>query len=128
MTISNYLEDKLLDLVLRNTTFPPIAAVWASLHTDDPGETGTGSPLASCPRFPVTFGAAASATSANNATASVVTSASAVKITYIGLWDGSATATANHLWSGQMTSAGVRILAAGATVTLAVGILNVSLA
>lgn len=127
MTISNYLEDKLLDLVLRNATFPAITAVWASIHTGDPGETGTASPLASCPRFPVVFNAAASATSVNATAASVVTSASAAAITHIGLWDGSATATANHLWSGAMSSGGVRITAAGSTVVIASGVLRVTL-
>ena len=59
MSISNYLEDKLLDQILRNTTFPAISAVWGSLHTADPGEAGTASPLASAPRFALAFGAAA---------------------------------------------------------------------
>lgn len=125
MSISNYLEDKLLNLVLTNTTFPAITAVFASLHTGDPGETGTGSPLASAARFAVTFGAAASATSANSATASVVCSATGT-ISHIGLWDGSATATANHLWSGALTASKV-VANVGDTVTLAVGGLTVNL-
>ena len=125
MTISNYLEDSLLNLVLRNTTFPAIAAVWGSLHTADPGETGTGSPLASSPRFSVAFGAAASATAANNATASVVCNATGT-VTYVGLWDGSSTATANHLWSGALGTSKV-VANVGDVVTVAVGALTVSL-
>lgn len=125
MTISNYLEDSLLNLVLGNTTFPAITTVWASLHTADPGETGTGSPLASCPRFSVAFGAAASATAANNATASVVASSTGT-VTFVGLWDGSATATANHLWSGALGTAKT-VANVGDTVTLASGALTVSL-
>lgn len=126
MSISNYLEDKLLDLVLKNTTFPAITAVYASLHTADPGETGTGSPLASCPRFAVTFGSAASATSTVNASASVVSSATGT-VSYVGLWDGSATGTANHLWSGALT-ANITVANPGDTVTLASGSLAVNLA
>lgn len=125
MSISNYLEDSLLNLVLRNTTFPPITAVYASLHTADPGETGTGSPIASSPRFAVTFAAAASATAANSATASVVCSATGT-ITHLGLWDASSTATANHLWSGALT-ASKTVANVGDTVTLAVGALTVNL-
>ena len=124
MSISNYLEDNLLNLVLRNTTFPAITAVYASLHTADPGETGTASPLASCARFAVTFNAAASATCVNSASASVVTSASGT-ISHVGLWDASATATANHLWSGALaTTKNVNV---GDTITLASGALTVSL-
>ena len=124
MSISNYLEDKLLNLVLTNTTFPPITAVFASLHTADPGETGTASPLASCARFAVTFSAAASATSVNSASASVVTSASGT-ISHVALWDSSATATANCLWSGALaTTKNVNV---GDTITLASAALSVSL-
>ena len=125
MSISNYLEDNLLNLVLRNTTFGAITAVYMSLHTADPGETGTGSPLASCPRFAVTFNAAASATSVNGATASVVASSTGT-VTYAGLWDGASTATANHLWSGALGTSKV-VANVGDTVTLASGALAVSL-
>lgn len=125
MSISNYLEDKLLDLVLRNTTFAAITTVWASLHTADPGETGTGSPLASCPRFSVSFNAAASATGVNSASASVVASSTGT-VTHLGLWDGSSTATANHLWSGALTASKV-VANVGDTVELASGQLAVSL-
>ena len=124
MTIGNTLENQILDLVFNNTSFPAIATVWASLHTAAPGETGTGSPLASTPRFSISFGLPGSATVANDATASVVTQASGT-ITDIGLWDGSATGTATHLWSGALTAA--KAVNAGDTITLAVGGLTVSL-
>ena len=127
MPISSYLNDKLLNLVLRNTTFPAITSVWLSYHTGDPGPTGTGSPLASCPRHTLTFNAAGSATCVNSLNSTVVSSASAASITWVGLWDSSATGTANHLWRGQMSSGGVRILAAGSTLVLASGILRVNL-
>lgn len=127
MSISDYLENKILDHVLTSSTtaFVTTTAIYASLHTGDPGETGTANPLASCPRFLVGFGAAASATSANNATGSVVSSATGT-VSYVGLWDGSATATANHLWSGTVTP-NITIANAGDTVTLAVGGLTVNL-
>ena len=126
MTISNYLEDSLLNQVLRNTTFASFATVWASLHTADPGETGTGSPLASTPRFSVAFNAAVSATCVNSASASVVCSATG-GVSHIGLWDGSSTATANHLWSGAL-DATKTVANVGDTITLASGDLRVSLA
>ena len=124
MSISNYLEAKLLDQVFTNATFPAITAVYGSLHTDDPGETGTGSPLASCPRVQVVFNAAASATTVNATAASWVTSASGT-VSYIGLWDASATATANFLWGGALST--TKIVNPGDTVTLASGSLAITL-
>ena len=126
MTISNYLEAKILDHVLTSSTTPFVTTTvtWCSLHTGDPGETGTGSPLASCPRFLVHFGAAASATNAADATASVVTSASGT-VTYVALWDTSATGTANNLWSGALGTS--KAVNSGDTVTVAVGDITVTL-
>jgi len=99
--------------------------VYAALHTADPGETGTASPLASCPRFSIHFGAAASATSANDASASVIASATGT-ITHISLWDGSDTGTANCLWYGALT-ASKTVANVGDTLNVASGALTVSL-
>lgn len=127
MSLSNFLEDLVLNHVLTSSTTPFVTStvIWGSLHTADPGETGTASPLASCPRFLVHFGVAASATSANDATASVVASSTGT-VTHVGLWDGSATATANHLWSGAL-AANKTVANVGDTVTLAIGALTVTL-
>ncbi len=126
MSISNYLEDALLNLSLMNTTFPAITAIYGSLHTADPGETGSAAPLASCPRVAIVFNAAASATCVN-ATGVTWTCNATGTITYLGLWDGSATATANHLWSGALATAKT-VANVGDTVTLASAALAVSLA
>lgn len=124
MTISNYLEGKILDQVFTNTSFS-VATVWGSLHTADPGETGVTAPLASCPRVAITFNAAASSTSVNAAGATWICNATGT-VTHVGLWDGSATATANHLWSGALTASKV-VANAGDSVTLASGQLSVTL-
>ena len=125
MSLSNYLENAALNQWLRNTSFAAIASVWASLHTADPGETGTGSPLVGAPRFTLAFNAAASATSVNSASASVVFSATGT-VTHLGLWDGSATATANHIGSGALDVS--RVVAVGDSVIVASGDIRVSLA
>jgi hypothetical protein len=128
MSISDYLENALLNYVLTNSTagFTPITAVYGSLHTGDPGETGTAAPLASCPRMAIVFNAAASATSVN-ATGVTWTANATGTVSHLGLWDGSSTATANHLWSGALTAPKV-VANVGDTVTLASGQLSVSLA
>jgi hypothetical protein len=127
MSMSDYIEGLVLTHILTTSTTPFVTttAVYASLHTADPTETGTASPLASAGRFLVHFGAPANATSANDATASVVCSATGT-ITHVGLWDGSATATANHLWNGAL-SANKTVANVGDTVTLAIGALTVTL-
>jgi hypothetical protein len=126
MTISNYLEGLILTHVLTTSTaaFVTTTAVYGSLHTGDPGETGTGNPLASCARFPIHFSVPASSTSVNDEAASVVASATGT-ITHMALWDGSATNTANCLWYGSLTTP--KNVNAGDTINLASGALAVSL-
>lgn len=127
MTISNYLEPRILDHILTSSTTPFVTTtdIFASLHTGDPGETGTASPLASTPRFSVHMGVAVSSTNSNDTTASVVCSATGT-VTFIGLWDGTSTALANHLWSGALTASRV-VANVGDSVTLAVNGLTVTL-
>ena len=126
MSLSNYLEDELLDQILTNASFPAISAVFGSLHTADPGETGTNAPLASTPRMAIVFNAAASATSVNATTVQWTCSATGT-VSYMGLWDGSATLTANHLISGALT-APKTVANVGDIVQLSSGQLAVSLA
>ena len=126
MTISNYMETRILDRVFGRTTTPLNSTlIYASLHTADPGETGTNAPLASCPRFSVHFGAAGGSTIANDTTASIVASATG-GLTHVALWDSSDTATANCLWSGPLNTTKT-VANTGDTVTLAVGALVVTI-
>ena len=41
MDFSNYMEEQILGAIFRGTTFPVIGTQFISLHTADPGETGT---------------------------------------------------------------------------------------
>ena len=125
MSISNYLEDALLNLTLTNTTFAAITGVYGSLHTADPGETGTNAPLASCPRVAIAFNAAASATAVNATTMTFACSATGT-VSHLGLWDGSATATANYLWSGALATAKV-VANVGDSVQFASGAISVTI-
>ncbi len=124
MSISNYLEAKLMALVFNGTSFANIANIWGALHTGVPGETATANPLASTPRSLIVFNTA-NTSIATNATAVTWTVSATGFITDISLWDSSATATANALWSGTLnTSKAVNV---GDTVTLASGALTVTL-
>ena len=127
MPISAYLADKILNQVFSTghaTWSGNTTGVWVGFHTADPGKTGTASPLASTPRMQVTFGVAASATAANNATASVIASATGT-VTHITLWDSSDTASGNHLWYGAL-AASKTVANVGDTITLANAALTVT--
>lgn len=124
MTIANDLEAKLLNLALVNTSFAAIVTVYGALHTADPGETATASPLASTPRVAIAFNAAVSSTCVNATTVDWAPQASGT-ITYLSLWDGSSTVTANAMWSGALTTS--KAVNAGDTVRLTSGSLAVTL-
>ena len=59
--LTNYTEEKILNLVFRNVAYAPPAAVYAALFTGAPGEAGGGSEVSrgSYGRVAVTFGVAA---------------------------------------------------------------------
>lgn len=128
MSVSNYLENKLLDAVLRFTTTGgglPTASVYVSLHTADPGETGvseaSGGP-GPYARQQAAFNAAVSGVSLNTAVVTF-TGLPAATITHVGLWD--AVSGGNFLWSGAFSSSQAVLL--GNTLTIAAGALAVSM-
>ncbi len=124
MSISNYLEDAILKAVLNNTSFS-VAALYGSLHTGDPGESGTGNPLASCAREAIAFNAPVSSTGVNATTVEWTCNGTGT-VTHIGLWDGSDTGTANFLWGGALSTSKV-VANQGDLVRLASGQLAVTL-
>lgn len=124
MSISNYLEEKILNKVLRNTNFT-VTTVYVSLHTADPGETGTSEvSTGGYSRQSAAFDAASNpaGTSINSAVIDFA-SMPAVSVTHAGLWD--AATTGNFLWGGPLDQ--VRNPTAGDTVEIAAGNLMVTL-
>lgn len=121
MSISNYLENALLDAVFNATSFS-VADVYMSLHTADPGETGasevTGGSYA---RQVTTFGAAASGAVANDSAESFTMPAATV--THVGLWDDAS--AGNFLWGGAATAS--KTYGSGDTATVAIGDLDITL-
>ena len=105
---TNYLELKLLDHSLGTTTYTKPAAVYLSLHTSDPGETGsTGAEISTSStayaRQAITFAAAASGSAASNATVTFsAATASWGTITHIGIND--ASTAGNMLYYGAVTT------------------------
>lgn len=122
MSISNYLENKILDKVYRNTDFT-VTTAYVSLHTADPGETGADEAAGgSYARQSATFDVAASGATANSGTISF-TSMPAATITHVGVWD--AASTGNFLWGGALGQS--KTTNSGDTFQIAAGDLDVTL-
>ncbi len=126
MSVSNYAENKILDAVLRFTTTGgglPTASVYVSLHTANPGETGTSEASGgSYARQQAAFNAAASGVSINTAVINFA-GMPAATITYIGLWDD--VAAGNFLWGGAFSASQTIIV--GNTLSIAAGAVAVAL-
>ena len=89
---SNFLEDALINAVLRNTTYTSPATVYVSLYTTDPTDADTGTEVSggSYARTAVTFGAPSNGVTTNSADVTFPTAtASWGTVTHIGIHDAS---------------------------------------
>lgn len=116
MTASTYTANKMLDLQLRGVAFPPPSRVYISLHTSDPGSTGTGEvSLTAWPAYvrkdPANGGAIATgfAVAANKATTNAqeilypaMNGTANVDISYFAIWD--AATGGNCLHTGPLVN------------------------
>ena len=120
MSATDYLESKLLDHVLRNTAYSQPAGLYMSLHTANPGDTGTASEVTggSYARQPIAFNASVpgSGQALSNGAVSF-TSMPATTVTYFGIFD--AVSGGNPLFDGPLSSA--QTTTAGATLAFAAG-------
>ena len=125
--ISDYLEKKILDYVLRNTADWAPAAIYLALHTADPAEDASGAEVSggSYARQAITFNAAhATAGTIDNSSAEEFTTMPAVTVSHIGIWD--AASSGNLLFYGAVTAS--KAVGAGDTISLAAGALVITLA
>jgi hypothetical protein len=122
MSISNYLEDELLDAVFNNGSFA-VATPYVSLHTADPGETGadevTGGSYARQAGSFTTASGGAVETDADLEFESMP----ACTVTHVGVWD--AESNGNFLWGGALTAS--KQVNAGDTFKIASSDLSVTL-
>jgi hypothetical protein len=89
---SNYLENALINAVLRNTTYTSPATVYVSLYTTDPTDADTGTEVSggSYARTAVTMGAPSNGVSTNSADVTFPTAtASWGTVSHIGIHDAS---------------------------------------
>lgn len=89
---SNYLENKILDHVLKNTSYTSPSTVYVGLFTSNPTDAGTGTEVAggSYARQSASFGAASNGTSATNAEISFPqATADWGVVSHVGIYDAS---------------------------------------
>jgi hypothetical protein len=126
MAASNYLENALLDYVLRNTGTPTTANVYLALYTTDPTDADSGTEVSTgaYARQLTAFDAAAAGVTQNTALESfTATGASWGSIAYIGIHD--AITTGNLLYHAAMTTS--RTINDGDTLEFAIGSVTVTL-
>jgi hypothetical protein len=99
VTISDYLETRILDAVFNNASLA-IAATYVQLHVGDPGEAGTANVAGNTTRQAASWATASAGTCATDA-ALTWTSVSTTEIySHISVWD--AATAGNHLWNGPL--------------------------
>jgi hypothetical protein len=105
MSKSNYLENAIINHVLRNVPLTSPATVYVALYTSDPGEGDTGTEVSggSYARRPVTFGAPADGVSTNSALVLFAQATAAWgTVTHFGIRD--ALTLGNLLYSAALTT------------------------
>lgn len=138
---SNYLENKILDHVLKfgngtvtvgsGSGYAPPATLYLALYTASPGEAGSHANEVSTTstayaRQSVTFATAASGASATNATVTFPTAtANFGTITHVAVVDGATAAAGNVLFYGAVTTS--KTIETGDTFQVSSGNLTISL-
>jgi hypothetical protein len=126
MAASNYLENALLDYVLRNTGTPTTTNVYLALYTTDPTDADSGTEVSTgaYARQLCAFDAASGGVTQNTALESFTASgASWGSIAFIGIHD--ALTTGNLLYHTNMTTS--RTINDGDTLEFAIGSVTVTL-
>jgi hypothetical protein len=100
MSISNFLENKLLDATA-GTSYGA-AGTYLQLHTGDPGEDGTANAATETTRKAVSFASASGGSMASSGTVEWTNVAATETVSHWSLWD--ASTSGNCLWSGQLAS------------------------
>jgi hypothetical protein len=126
MSMSDYLENALLNAVLRNTPYTSPSQVYVALFTSDPTDAGTGTEVSGggYARQAVTFNAPSNGqvTNASDILFPVAT-ASWGTVTHVGIYD--AQTGGNLLFSGALTTS--KTISANDQLKIAAGSLSISL-
>lgn len=118
MSKSDYLEDKILNIVFKNTAYTPPATVYGALMTATPNDTGGGTEVAggSYARQALTMGTPSSGT-ITNTLAVTFSAVPAATISHIAIYD--ASTSGNLLYYASLT--GNIVTTTGADIEFGVG-------
>lgn len=108
MSLSDYLENKLIAHTFGGSAFTQPSSWYVKLHTGDPGETGTSNAATETTRKSATFTVSTS-TASLASTLSWTNVAAGETYSYVSIWD--ASTAGNCLGSGALTAA--KTVAAG---------------
>lgn len=125
--MSNYLENAMINAVLRNTSYTSPSTVYVGLHTADPTDAGSGTEVSggSYARTSVTFGSPSNGVSTNSAAVEFPqATADWGTVSHIGIWD--ASSTGNLLFHTALDTS--KAIATGDIFKIASGNLSVTLA
>jgi hypothetical protein len=125
--MSNYLENGLLNAVLRNTSYTSPATVYVGLYTSNPGEGNTGTEISggSYARKSATFGSPSDGVCTNSAAVEFdQASATWGTVSHVGLLD--AITSGNLLFYTDLTTS--KTIESGDIFKIAAGSLSVTLA
>jgi hypothetical protein len=127
--MSNYLENALINVTLRATSYTAPTTVYVALYTTDPTDADTGTEVSTSgtgyARTAVTFGAPSNGVSTNSATVTFPTATAAFgTVTHIGLRD--ASTAGNLLYHTPLDTS--KTIDAGDIFSITTGNLSVTLA
>ena len=124
--ISNFLENALINAVLRNTTYTSPASVFVGLFTTDPTDAGSGTEVSggSYARTAATFGAPSNGVTTNSGAVNFPTSSGSWgTVTHFGVFD--AATSGNLLFHGALTVS--KTVGNGDSVSFGIGTLSITL-
>lgn len=127
MGLKASVRNALVDALVNQTNYTAPTAIYISLHTGDPGDTGASEAnYTSYARVVATtkFPAASSGSSANDVVITFPTSTGGSNtVTHVGIWD--ASSAGNWIGGGSLTSS--KTIASGDTASFATSNLTVSI-
>ena len=122
MTISDYLEPKILDAVFNNVSLV-VVSTFVKLHLGDPGEAGTANPAANTTRQAASWANASGGTCTTDAAVTWTNVPNAETYSHISIWD--ASTAGNHLWNGPLSTP--KTVNVGDDFTLPIGDIDITL-
>ena len=122
--ISNYLENELLDHVLKNAAYTSPTTVYLALYTSNPTDADSGTAVSggSYARQAITFGSVASGGTISNTADITFTAMPGATVTHVGIYEHT---TNNLLFHGALSSS--KSVDAGDTFKISTGDLDISL-